>query len=51
MGDIVENLRSMAVEMGNEIDHQNQQLDRLDAKVPPCRFFLHGDNPVVVFAA
>ena len=32
VGDIVGNLRSMAVDMGNEIDQQNQHLTGLDAE-------------------
>lgn len=32
VADIVGNLKSMAVDMGNEIDTQNRQLDRINAK-------------------
>ena len=32
VGDIVGSLRSMALDMGNEIDQQNQQLTGLDAE-------------------
>ena len=33
MANIVGNLKSMAMDMGNEIDTQNRQLDRINAKV------------------
>lgn len=33
VSNIVGNLKSMAVDMGNEIDTQNRQLDRINAKV------------------
>lgn len=35
VSNIVGNLRSMAMDMGNEIDTQNRQLDRINAKVMP----------------
>ena len=35
VANIVGNLKSMAVDMGNEIDTQNRQLDRINAKVTP----------------
>ena len=33
VANIVGNLKSMAMDMGNEIDTQNRQLDRINAKV------------------
>ena len=33
VANVVGNLKSMAVDMGNEIDTQNSQLDRINAKV------------------
>ena len=33
VSDIVGNLKSMAVDMGKEIDSQNRQIDRINAKV------------------
>lgn len=33
VGSIIGNLRSMAVDMGNEIDKQNQQIDNITEKV------------------
>ena len=30
---MIDNLRNMAVDMGSEIDNQNSQINRLDAKV------------------
>ena len=42
MADIVGNLKSMAVDMGNEIDTQNRQLDRINAKVIKVKFMLAG---------
>ena len=33
VANIVGNLKSMAVDMGTEIDTQNRQLDRINAKV------------------
>lgn len=35
VANIVGNLKSMAVDMGNEIETQNRQLDRINAKVTP----------------
>lgn len=34
VGNILGNLRNMAQDMGNEIEAQNQQIDRITAKVP-----------------
>lgn len=33
VGDIVSNLKNMAVDMGSEIDKQNKQIDRITDKV------------------
>lgn len=33
VGSIIGNLRTMAVDMGNEIDKQNKQIDGINAKV------------------
>ena len=33
VANIVGNLKSMAIDMGNEIDTQNRQLDRINVKV------------------
>lgn len=33
VGGIIGNLRSMAVDMGNEIDKQNRQIDNITEKV------------------
>lgn len=32
---MIGNLRNMAVDMGNEIDQQNKQVDRITSKVGP----------------
>lgn len=31
---MIGNLRNMAIDMGSEIENQNRQLDRINAKVP-----------------
>lgn len=33
VGSIIGNLKSMAVDMGNEIDKHNKQIDNINAKV------------------
>lgn len=33
VGSIIGNLKNMAVDMGNEIDKQNKQIDRITDKV------------------
>lgn len=33
VGSIIGNLKNMAVDMGNEIDKQNKQIDRITEKV------------------
>lgn len=33
VGNILGNLKNMAVDMGNEIDAQNKQIDRINEKV------------------
>ena len=40
VGDIVGNLKSMAVDMGKEIDAQNRQIDRINAKVTYFSFMI-----------
>lgn len=35
VGSIIGNLKSMALDMGNEIDTQNVQIDRIQGKVSP----------------
>ena len=35
VGSIIGNLKSMALDMGNEIDTQNVQIERIRGKVPP----------------
>ena len=37
VGGIIGNLRHMALDMGNEIDTQNRQIDRIMEKVRPRR--------------
>ena len=37
VGNMIGNLRNMAVDMGNEIESQNKQLDRINDKV--CYLF------------
>lgn len=39
VGGIIGNLRHMALDMGNEIDTQNRQIDRIMDKVGPSRTF------------
>lgn len=39
VGGIIGNLRHMALDMGNEIDTQNRQIDRIMDKVGPIRTF------------
>ena len=46
VGSVLGNLKSMAADMGQEIDRQNQQLDKVGAKVQYrlltlFRFFTH----------
>lgn len=35
VGDIVGNLKNMAMDMGTELDKQNKQIDRINEKVCP----------------
>lgn len=37
VGSILGNLRSMALDMGNEIDTQNVQIERIQSKVSVCK--------------
>jgi len=38
VGSVLGNLKNMAADMGNEIDRQNKQLDKIDVKVTYCFF-------------
>lgn len=41
VGSIIGNLKTMAVDMGNEIDKQNKQIDGITAKVTETLIYVH----------
>ena len=43
VGSVLGNLKSMAADMGGEIDRQNKQLDKIDVKVN-----LHNADPLFI---
>ena len=43
VGSVLGNLKSMAADMGGEIDRQNKQLDKIDVKVN-----LHNADPLLI---
>ena len=42
VGSVLGNLKNMAQDMGQEIDRQNRQLDKIGAKVKKSDHYIHG---------